>query len=162
VALTEAGLYDASGRELARFDQMRGTDRGAFAFKPSSGFVVALHRPAPPLWAPGLYWRFGRSLGIGGVTRAVEARAMADLVAMHLATAAATARAVTTADADADADADATNADAEANATSATTTTAAEANATTATSADADAATTAASNANANAATDADAAKPPS
>jgi len=83
--LTAAGLYDHAGRCLFALEEVRGVDRGAFAFKPSGGFLVHLARARGRAWAPGLWWRLGRRVGVGGVTRAAEARAMADLLVLHAA-----------------------------------------------------------------------------
>ena len=85
VALTDEGLCDQTGRILAPLDQIDGVDRGMFAFKPSNGLVVRLRDRAPAGWAPGLWWRFGRRLGIGGVTAGADGRALADLLSARLA-----------------------------------------------------------------------------
>ncbi|GAA0298623.1 hypothetical protein [Rhodovulum strictum] len=82
--LTRDGLFDSTGRELARIDEIARVERGAFALKPSNGFTVLLVAIRPPVWVPGVWWRIGRRIGVGGVTSAVEARAMADILALHL------------------------------------------------------------------------------
>jgi hypothetical protein len=60
-------------------------DRGTFAFKPSNGFLLRTETRQPRLWQPGLYWRTGRRIGVGGITRAAESKALADLIAIKLA-----------------------------------------------------------------------------
>ncbi len=85
VELTEEGLFDETGRRLAGLDEIAGVERGAFAFKPSGGFMVRLRQPGRRAWAPGLWWRIGRRLGIGGVTAAHQSRHMAEVLAMMLA-----------------------------------------------------------------------------
>ncbi|MDJ0827256.1 MAG: hypothetical protein QNJ16_17330 [Rhodobacter sp.] len=84
IELTEAGLHDSAGTELCRFDDIDSVDRGAFAFKPSNGFLVRLKTPAARVWQPGLWWRFGRRIGIGGVTPAGQSKVMADMITMRL------------------------------------------------------------------------------
>lgn len=84
LVLTEEGLIDGTGRVLCSFDNIEGVERGAFAFKPSNGFLVRLRRPEPRAWQPGLWWRFGRRLGIGGVTPAGQGKYMADVIALRL------------------------------------------------------------------------------
>ncbi|MDJ0630030.1 MAG: hypothetical protein QNJ44_17360 [Rhodobacter sp.] len=84
IELTEAGLRDTDGRELCRFDNIAAVERGAFAFKPSNGFLVRLKSPMGRVWQPGLWWRYGRRIGVGGVTPASQAKFMADLIAMKL------------------------------------------------------------------------------
>ncbi|MGZ9812241.1 hypothetical protein ACXN5S_17400 [Pseudoroseicyclus sp. H15] len=82
--LGEAGLEDSEGRVLARWEEIARVERGTFAFKPSSGFALRLHQRAGFAWAPGLWWRMGRRLGVGGVTDGRAARAMAEAIAARL------------------------------------------------------------------------------
>lgn len=83
--LTAAGLRDSDGRELAAMDEITKVERGVFAFKPSNGFVLHLNGRKPGAWAPGLWWRTGRRIGVGGVISGAEGRAMADLISAALA-----------------------------------------------------------------------------
>lgn len=83
--LTREGLFDGDGQQLAALDGITGLSRGLFAIKPSNGFTLYLARPGPRAWAPGVWWRLGRRLGIGGVTSAAQARAMAEVLAVLLA-----------------------------------------------------------------------------
>ena len=78
--LTRTELRTASGRVLTEVANIRSVDRGAFAFKPSNGFLVKLEEPRGASWAPGLWWQRGRLLGVGGVLRGGEARAMAEMI----------------------------------------------------------------------------------
>lgn len=81
--LREAG---PDGRVVAELAQMRAIERGTFAFKPSNGFLIRLNDSAPRAWAPGLWWRFRRSIGIGGVTPAAQGKLMAELLASMIET----------------------------------------------------------------------------
>ena len=65
-------------------DEIARVERGTFAFKPSNGFVIRLNAPAARVWAPGLWWRFGKRLGVGGVTPAGQGKAMADVIAARI------------------------------------------------------------------------------
>lgn len=85
IELTEQGLRLSDGTEICHLDNMVSVDRGAFAFKPSNGFRVALKARQDMGWGPGLWWRFGRNVGIGGVTRAAEARIVADALSAMIA-----------------------------------------------------------------------------
>lgn len=85
VELTEAGLVDSAGTLIAAWPEIEAVDRGALSFKPSNGFLLRLRRPMPRDWAPGLWWRVGRRVGIGGVTPAPQAKAMAEVIALRLA-----------------------------------------------------------------------------
>lgn len=86
VRLTGAGLVEsATGRAIAPMARIVRVERGAFAFKPSGGFLVTLDSRLPAAWAPGLWWRLGRRVGIGGIAQPGSARAMADTLAAELA-----------------------------------------------------------------------------
>lgn len=85
LTLTDQRLYDSEGRELARLDQITGVDRGVMAFKPSNGFLLHLNTKPGRIWVPGLWWRLGRFVGVGGSTQSGPAKFMAELIAMKVA-----------------------------------------------------------------------------
>ncbi|WP_010142135.1 hypothetical protein [Oceanicola sp. S124] len=85
LVLTTEGLFEEDGVMLAEMAQIEGVDRGLFAFKPSNGFLLKLTSRGPRRFRPGLYWQFGRRLGVGGLVRGAEAKQMADALALHLA-----------------------------------------------------------------------------
>lgn len=80
LVLTSEAVSEEGGRVLARIADIRAVDRGFFAFRPSNGFVLRLSAPADRFWAPGLWWRTRRMVGVGGVLRGAEARLMADAI----------------------------------------------------------------------------------
>lgn len=82
--LTREGLFDSAGREVAAIGRIARVDRGIGALKPSNGFALELNARAPRAWAPGVWWRIGRRVGVGGVTSAAQAKAMADILALML------------------------------------------------------------------------------
>ena len=84
MTLTDEALVDSSGTVLCHIDNMRAVERGIFAFKPSNGFLIRMHKPVGKGWAPGMWWRFGTRLGVGGVTPSAQAKAMADIIALRL------------------------------------------------------------------------------
>lgn len=83
-ALVEEAPDGTRERELCRLDEIVRVERGTFAFKPSNGFVIRLKAPATRVWAPGLWWRFGKRIGVGGVTPAGQGKAMADVIAARI------------------------------------------------------------------------------
>lgn len=85
LVLTEEALFAEDGTVIARLDEIESISRGMFAIKPSNGFVLRLRGRGPAAWHPGLWWRRGRRLGVGGVTSGGQTRAMADLIAGLLA-----------------------------------------------------------------------------
>ncbi len=84
VELTQEGLRTSDGEVIAPWDQIASVDRGAFAFKPSNGFILRLASRAPLRWQPGLWWRWGRRVGVGGVTPGPQTKAMADIIGVRL------------------------------------------------------------------------------
>jgi hypothetical protein len=78
-------LTDSEGTVLARVEDIVAVNRGAFAIKPSNGFTLTLKNPAPRAWQPGLWWRLGRRVAVGGVTPGSQARPMADIIAVMVA-----------------------------------------------------------------------------
>ncbi|MBN9889225.1 hypothetical protein [Salipiger abyssi] len=83
--LTEEMLCDSTGAVLARVEEIEKVDRSMFAMKPSNGFLVRLRAPAPRAWQPGLWWRLGRRLAVGGVTAGRDTKPMADALALLVA-----------------------------------------------------------------------------
>lgn len=83
--LTTTHLCDSSGTVLARLDDILQVHRGALALKPSSGFTLLLRTPQATQIAPGLWWRFGRMVGVGGLLDRSATRAMAEALAARLA-----------------------------------------------------------------------------
>lgn len=85
IELTETELRDSAGTRLARIADVTRIDSSMLALKPSNGFVLRLAEKQPRGWAPGLWWRMGRHLGVGGITSAGEAKVMAEKLAILLA-----------------------------------------------------------------------------
>jgi hypothetical protein len=83
--LTKDALVDSDGSVLTRIEDVAAVERGMFAIKPSNGFMLKLKTPAPREWHPGLWWRLGRRLAVGGVTPGSQTRPMADIIAMMIA-----------------------------------------------------------------------------
>lgn len=81
LVLTRTDLRDTDGRLLTPVDQIRTIERGVFAFKPAGGFTIITAEPTgPAVWSPGLWWRAGRRIGVGGVTHRHEGRYMAEVL----------------------------------------------------------------------------------
>ncbi|MCV3272600.1 hypothetical protein [Roseobacter sinensis] len=83
--LTRSELRERGGRVIAEVDTITGIDRGAFAFKPSNGFLLRLDAPGTRQWRPGLWWRVGRRVGVGGMTPGRQTKYMAEIIAVMLA-----------------------------------------------------------------------------
>lgn len=78
--LTTADLRDSAGTVIARTADIQSLDRGMFAFKPSNGFLLRLSSSEGRAWRPGLWWRLGNRVGIGGMTPGHQAKFMAEIL----------------------------------------------------------------------------------
>ncbi|WP_323784972.1 hypothetical protein [Thalassovita sp.] len=78
--LTESALCDSDGTEIARVEDIVSVNRGTFAFKPSHGFMLLLAQPRGRRWQPGIWWRMGRRVGIGGVLPGGQTKAIAEIL----------------------------------------------------------------------------------
>lgn len=85
VELTETEIRDADGTVIALVADVISMDRGAFAFKPSNGFLLKTKTPASRDWRPGLWWRMGRRIGIGGMTPGNQTKFMSEILAALMA-----------------------------------------------------------------------------
>jgi hypothetical protein len=82
---TEAGLTDSGGRVIAARSDIVAVDRNPMALKPSNGFTLRMTAAQTRSWQPGLYWRIGRRIGVGGLTSPGVAKALADRIALETA-----------------------------------------------------------------------------
>ncbi|MCW8842555.1 MAG: hypothetical protein OQK00_03970 [Rhodobacteraceae bacterium] len=80
LTLTEEGIVDSAGETVAQIGDIEGVSRGMFAMKPSNGFTLRLRRRDVGRWRPGLWWRFGKRVGIGGVTPGPQSKMMAQMI----------------------------------------------------------------------------------
>lgn len=83
--LTGTVLRLSDGTILARTSDIVGIDRGTFAFKPSHGFMVKLAEKSRFGWHPGMWWRIGRRLAVGGITPGAQTKIMADILTAMIA-----------------------------------------------------------------------------
>ena len=88
-------IYTNSGVELCRLDEVADLQRGMAMLKPSGGFIILLTGDAPRGWSPGLWWRYGTRIGVGGAVSTRACKHMADSISGALA-----ARMVAAAEAD--------------------------------------------------------------
>ena len=86
VELTPTELRDGDGTVIALVADIQGMDRGVFAFKPSNGFLLKTGTSHPRMWRPGLWWRMGRRIGIGGMTPGSQTKFMSEVLATLMAT----------------------------------------------------------------------------
>lgn len=87
LVLSLDALKDTDGTELVKLSDIKSVQRGVFALKPSHGMLVKAHVKVSGRWRPGLYWRYGRTLGIGGMTPKATTKAFADALEMRVSSA---------------------------------------------------------------------------
>ena len=85
ILLTREAITTQSGHVLCRLEDIVKVDRGFFAFKPSNGFLVILKERGDRSWAPGMWWSFGKHIGIGGVTSPRQSKEMVSIIQILLA-----------------------------------------------------------------------------
>ncbi len=86
IELTPKELREENGRVLCTIEEIASVDRGFFAFKPANGFLVRQKDKTQRgrVYAPGLWWRAGRTIMVGGVTSGAQAKSVADLITVLL------------------------------------------------------------------------------
>ena len=80
LVLTQTSLFDTQAGEICRIADIAQINRGVFAVKPARGFALTLATRHQRRWVPGLWWRIGRSVGVGGMTGAVETKLLAEMI----------------------------------------------------------------------------------
>lgn len=84
IILTKDAITDSSGRLICRLDDITSIDRGALAFKPANGFLLRTKSRLGRSWSPGLWWRFGHRIGVGGATPSGQGKMMAEVIAIRI------------------------------------------------------------------------------
>lgn len=85
IELTEEVLRCTDGTVIAQVSDIEAIDRGFFAFKPSNGFLIRTATPGARVWLPGLWWRAGHRIGIGGVTPGSQSKTMSEILSAMIA-----------------------------------------------------------------------------
>lgn len=78
IVLRPEGLVDHEGRMIAALDEIAKVDRALFSFKPSNGFLIKMNTRQARAWTPGMWWRFGYRVGIGGILPGAQTKLVAD------------------------------------------------------------------------------------
>lgn len=80
LVLTASEIVETSGRRVVSLGDIDCLKRGTFAAKPATGFALILKGRGSAGWSPGLWWRLGARVGIGGALSRAELRAMSDRI----------------------------------------------------------------------------------
>ncbi len=76
--LKRDGLYDDQCEIICSLSNIALVDRGWFSIKPSNGFLLRLHEKASIKWLPGVYWRIGKRMGVGGAINPTQTKEFSD------------------------------------------------------------------------------------
>ena len=85
LVLTEEGVFESTGRSVVLMEEIEKVDRATFTIKPSNGLSIITKEKMSRVWAPGLWWRVGRKIGIGGVTSASQSKNMTQALTVLIA-----------------------------------------------------------------------------
>lgn len=85
IELTATELRTAEGETIVAVADIEKVERGMFAFKPSNGFIIRAKSKATRRWEPGIWWRVGRRIGVGGVTPGRQTKYMSEVIAAMMA-----------------------------------------------------------------------------
>ena len=69
-------LETEDGLVLAKMDEIVDVQTSIFAMKPTNGFTLILNSTSKMPTRPGIFWRQGRHMGVGGLLRASEAKSI--------------------------------------------------------------------------------------
>ena len=81
VVLRADGLWTDDGQPIAPLDDISKVDRALFTMKPSNGFLLFTRTALGRRWVPGMWWRVGRRVGIGGMLPGAQAKLFSDTLA---------------------------------------------------------------------------------
>ena len=71
-------------RILFQIENVTNVERGFRVLKPTNGLLVELSEPAKRAYVPGLWWRWHRTVGIGGMTNAGQGKALAEFLKLMI------------------------------------------------------------------------------
>lgn len=77
LVLTTLDLRTTGGDVIAPLGNIAQVNRAAFGFRPQGGFSLRLRDATDPAFVPGVYLRYGRWVGIGGMTPRHPTKALA-------------------------------------------------------------------------------------
>ena len=69
-----SGLFNIDGSVICEIDDIERIDVSPYTFKSANGFIVILKTKSSFKSIPGLYWRLGKRLSIGGLVSKNESK----------------------------------------------------------------------------------------
>lgn len=86
VILNDTGIVDSSGAQVTSIENIAAIERGIVSMKPSHGMLLKLSESGSAKWVPGLWWRLGARVGIGGLTAKRDTRLFAEALEQRIRT----------------------------------------------------------------------------
>jgi hypothetical protein len=84
LVLTTQDLRQSDGRVICTLADIEKVERGLAALRPATGFALQLRRAQSFGWVPGLWWRRGTRVGVGGMTTRASSKALAEVIEAEL------------------------------------------------------------------------------
>ena len=72
--INQSGLFNIDGSVICEIDDIERIDVSPYTFKSANGFIVILKTKSSFKSIPGLYWRLGKRLSIGGLVSKNESK----------------------------------------------------------------------------------------
>ena len=72
--INQSGLFNIDGSVICKIDDIERIDVSPYTFKSANGFIVILKTKSSFKSIPGLYWRLGKRLSIGGLVSKNESK----------------------------------------------------------------------------------------
>ncbi|MEO0344428.1 MAG: hypothetical protein AAF198_13420 [Pseudomonadota bacterium] len=77
-------LKTEDGATIAKMSEIQSVQVGLFVMRPSNGFMMMMKQPGIFPTRPGVVWRQGRRIGIGGILRSSEAKSIGRAIQVEL------------------------------------------------------------------------------
>ena len=72
--INQSGLFNLDGSIICKMDDIERIDISPYTFKSANGFIVILKTKSSFNLTPGLYWRLGKRISIGGLVSKSESK----------------------------------------------------------------------------------------
>ena len=82
--INKMGLYDLHENLICRISDIQRVDSSPYTFKSANGFIIILKEKTSFQLVPGLYWRLGRRISVGGLISKNESKLLSTAVANFL------------------------------------------------------------------------------
>ncbi len=78
--INKVGLFDLNENIICKIDDIKRIDASPYTFKSANGFLILLDTKSSFKSIPGLYWRYGHRISIGGLVSKHESKYLAGIL----------------------------------------------------------------------------------